>query len=82
MDKDNSVSYAAFEGEMTRHEISEKRKDRIIILLIFLLFLSHIAWLWFFNQFDITDTTVTVDSQDEGRAGYIGNSGVINNGEY
>ena len=75
------ISYAAFEGEMTRAEMRDKRKDRIIALLAIIILISNLAWLWFFNQFDISDSVVTVDSESEGHANYIGNDGDITNGE-
>lgn len=75
------VPYIAFEAEMARHERIVKRLIIAIIISIALLFISNAAWLWFFNQFDISDTTVTLDSQDEGTNSYIGNDGDINYGE-
>lgn len=77
MDKD--VPYIAFESEMARHERSIKRLIVALILTIALLFVSNIAWLWFFNQFDLLADTVTQDTQD-GDNSYIGNDGAIVNG--
>ena len=76
------VPYAAFEGEQMRTEIREKRKDRIILALIIAMLLNNLAWLWFFNQFDITGESVRLDSTEEGNASYMGAgaSGVIDNG--
>ena len=74
------VPYIVYEGEQVRNEMREKRKDRIILVLIVAVLLSNMAWLWFFNQFDISDTQVTLDSQDEGTNNYVGNNGDINNG--
>ena len=78
MEKD--VPYIVFEGEMARHERTIKRLIVALLLTIALLFASNLAWLWFFNQFDISDTTVTLDSQDEGINSYIKNGGEITNG--
>lgn len=77
MDKD--IPYIAFESEMARHERSIKRLIVALILTIALLFVSNIAWLWFFNQFDLLADTVTQDTQD-GDNSYIGNDGAIVNG--
>ena len=74
------VPYIVYEGEQVRNEMREKRKDRVILVLIVALLLSNMAWLWFFNQFDISDTQVTLDSQDEGTNNYVGNDGDITNG--
>lgn len=79
---DGSISYIAFESEQVRHEEREKRKDKIILILILILFLNNIAWLLFFNQFDIMGDAVTLESSEEGNASYMGAgaSGVIDNG--
>ena len=77
---DEKVPYIAFEAEMARHERKEVRLIRVIIALIIAIFLSNAAWLWFFNQFDISGETVSVDSRDAGIANYIGEDGTINNG--
>ncbi len=77
---DKNVPYIVFEGEMARHERIIKRLATLLILTIALLFVSNIAWLWFFNQFNIEGETVSVDSRDAGIANYIGEDGTINNG--
>ena len=78
MDKD--IPYIAFEAEMARHERTVKRLVLALILSIAMLFISNVAWLWFFNQFDIESETVQLDSSNNGTASYIGQDGVINNG--
>ena len=77
---DEKVPYIVFEGEMTRHERTIKRLVSLLILTIALLFISNVAWLWFFNQFNIEGETVSLDSRDAGIANYIGEDGTINNG--
>ena len=77
MDKD--IPYIAFESEMARHERTIKRLLVALISVIILLFVSNMAWLWFFNQFDLLADTVTQDTQD-GDNSYIGNDGAIVNG--
>lgn len=74
------IPYIAFESEMTKAEMREARKDRIIALLAMIILITNMAWLWFFSQFDITDSEVTVDSQSAGNANYIGQDGDITNG--
>lgn len=77
MDKD--IPYIAFESEMARYERSIKRLIVALILTIALLFVSNIAWIWSFNQFDYETDTITQDTQD-GDNSYIGNDGAIVNG--
>jgi len=78
---DNNVPYVVFEGEQARHERTVRRLIIALVVCVFLIFASNAAWLWFFNQFDITSDEITVDGTEQGNANYIGESGVINNGE-
>ena len=78
--EDNKVPYIVFEGEQARHERTVKRLVLALLVSIALLFLSNVAWLWFFNQFDYESDMVTVNSQEEGNASYMGGDGVIDNG--
>ena len=77
---DNRVPYIVFEGEMARHERTVKRLVVALIISISLIFISNVAWLWFFNQFDITSEDIIVDGTQQGNANFIGEDGVINNG--
>lgn len=77
---DNRVPYIVFEGEMARHERTIKRLVIALIISISLIFISNVAWLWFFNQFDITSEDIIVDGTQQGNANFIGEDGVINNG--
>ena len=79
MDKD--VPYIVYESEAARHERTVKRLLVALAVTIALLFASNMAWLCFFSQFDISDTAVTLDSQDTGTNNYVGNNGDITNGE-
>lgn len=81
MEKD--VPYIVFESEMTKAEMREARKDRIIALLAIIILVINMAWLYMFNQYDISSESYTVDSGDEGVSNYLeaGNDGEINNGE-
>lgn len=80
MDNDK-IPYIAFETEMARHERVIKRLVVSLIICVCLLFASNMAWLWFFNQFDIQTETVMFDTDKGGDNSYIGASGVIHNGE-
>ena len=77
----NDIPYIAFEAEMARHERTIKRLLVALACTIVLLFISNVAWLWFFNQFDFETETVMFDTTDGGDNSYIGNDGVINNGK-
>lgn len=76
----NDIPYIAFEAEMARHERTIKRLLIALVVSVALIFVSNIAWLWFFNQFDYATETVTQEL-DSGNANYIGADGTINNGE-
>ena len=76
----NDIPYIAFEAEMARHERTIKRLLIALVAAIALLFASNVAWLWFFNQFDIIGDTVQLESNEAGNASYMGGSGVIDNG--
>lgn len=79
--EDKHIPFIAFESEMARHERIIKRLLVALIASIALLFVSNVAWLWFFNQFEFHTETVMFDTEDGGDNSYIGNDGVINNGE-
>ena len=76
----NEIPYIAFEAEMARHERTIRRLLIALLVSVALMFVSNIAWLWFFNQFDIIGDTVQLESNEEGNASYMGGSGVIDNG--
>lgn len=80
MDNKN-IPYIAFETEMARHERTIRRLLTALVVAIVLLCASNLGWLWFFNQFDFQTETVMFDTEDGGDNSYIGNDGVINNGE-
>ena len=79
------VPYLTVEGIQARNERVIRRLIRIIIILIIGMILNNLMWIYFYNQYDYTDSTttdtVTVDSNDGGNANYIGNDGEITNGE-
>ena len=82
MDEKLSVPYVVYEGEQARHERTVKKLIVALIIAICMIFASNAIWLYAWNQFEYVDAeeTVSVDAKD-GIANYIGNSGVINNGE-
>jgi hypothetical protein len=74
------IPYSVLEAEQATHERNMKRMLIAIVISVVLLFASNIAWLCFFNSFDIEASEITVDSTDAGNANYVGKNGVIDNG--
>lgn len=77
---DEKIPYIAFEGEQARHERTVKRLVLALLVSIALLFATNMAWLWFFNSFDIITETVTQDTDTGGLNAYVGGNGAITNG--
>ena len=78
---DEKIPYIVFEGEQARHERTVKRLVLALLVSIALLFATNMAWLWFFNSFDIVTETVTQDTDTGGLNAYVGGNGAITNGE-
>ena len=76
---DNSVPFIVFEGTVARFERTIRRLILLIGITILLLFASNAIWIYEWNQYDYEG--ITVDSEDNGNANYIGANGYINNGE-
>lgn len=77
---DEKIPYIVFEGEQARHERTVKRLVLALLVSIALLFATNMAWLWFFNSFDIITETVTQDTDTGGLNAYVGGNGAITNG--
>lgn len=75
------VPYILYEAEMMRVERRQKRHFILIIVLVFSLLVSNLAWLYAWTQYDYTSEEITVDGGERGIADYIGHDGDINNGE-
>lgn len=75
------IPYIVYEQSETRHERTVKRLVFALIIAIILMFASNGLWLYCWMQYDYsTESSVEVESED-GNANYIGNNGVISNGE-
>ena len=72
-----TMSRAAHELDMARTERANRRLWVVVILLIFLLVGSNIAWIYYENQFEDSVTTTTIDATQEGS----GNNTVVG-GDY
>ena len=79
MDNDK-IPYIAFEAEMARHERTIKRLLISLVVAIALVFISNIAWLCFFNQFDYSTDTIT-QGTEQGDNSYVGAGASIINGK-
>ena len=75
--EEKHVTYI-FEGAMARMERSNRRMFIILIISIALLFLSNLAWLYIWNQYDYVGEDYSVDLGGEGVATYIGERGNVN----
>lgn len=64
-DEPASVPYAVFEAEMARAERRDQRHTVIIIILIFLLVLSNLAWIVYESSF-VDEVSESVETSAEG----------------
>ena len=83
MNMEKDVPYIVYESEASRHERTVKRLLTALLITILLMVGTNLAWLWVFNQYDITSEEYTVNKTDDGNANYLeaGEDGVINNAE-
>ena len=79
-EKELTVPYIVYEGEMARAERRNKRNFILILILIVALVLSNAAWIYYESQFVDEVTTITQDNEN-GYNNFIGNDGDIHNGE-
>jgi hypothetical protein len=77
------VPFAVLEANEARHERREIKLWVLILVLVFFLVGTNVAWLVYESQFVETETSeeIIVDADDNGIANYIGNNGDIINGE-
>ena len=81
MEKD--VPYIVYESEAARHERTVKRLLTALLITILLMVGTNLAWLYVFNQYDITSETVTIDNEGDAEGSNLigagaNASGVIN----
>lgn len=77
-EKELTVPYIVYEGEMARAERRNKRSFILILILIVALVLSNAAWIYYEAQWETVSVT---QENDDGYNNYIGNDGDIYNGE-
>lgn len=82
MDEEKNIPYFIHEAISTRFERIIKNLVICLIITVVLLFATNVAWLYAWIQYDYSseETQIDVDAKD-GTANYIGNDGVIYNGE-
>ena len=72
------VPYIVYESAQVRAERTIKRLTVALIISIFLIFVSHAAWLVFVSQYEFESYDLSTDGG--GNASYIGQDGDIYNG--
>lgn len=72
------VPYIVYESAQVRAERTIKRLTVALIISIFLIFVSHAAWLFFVSQYEFESYDLSTDGG--GNASYIGQDGDIYNG--
>lgn len=75
-----TVPYIVYESSQARAERTQKRLIIALIVAIVLLFATNGLWLWHTSQYEVVGSEVTVDTEGEGNANYIGQDGDIYNG--
>ena len=73
------VPYIVYEGEITRHERYVKRLWIALIITIIALFTSNAIWVYAWCQYDFE--SYEISTEGGGNANYIGEDGLIINGE-
>lgn len=76
------VPFVVYEAAQSRSERTNRRLVKALVVAVVLMFLSNALWLYAWTQYDYSgeETAILVDGK-EGIANYIGNDGVITNGE-
>lgn len=68
-----SMPYVVHEAEMARAERYFKKLWAVIIILLFMLVATNIAWLWYESQFETIETTESYDLNADGNGNEIMN---------
>lgn len=68
-----SMPYVVHEAEMVRAERYFKKLWAVIIILLFMLVATNIAWLWYESQFETIETTESYDLNADGNGNAIMN---------
>lgn len=68
-----SMPFVVHEAEMARAERCFKKLWAVIIILLFMLVATNIAWLWYESQFETIETTESYDLNADGNGNAIMN---------
>ena len=83
MDEQRYMLKYDHEADMARNERTIRRLIIAIVIAIFLMFATNAAWLYAWMQYDYTSeetsSNITVHSDGDSNANYIGANGDINN---
>lgn len=77
-----TMSRYVYECERSYKERISKRLIIALIITILLLFATNAMWLIYNSQYDYSTSDITVGTDGEGDANYIGQDSEINNGIY
>lgn len=80
MDDLKSIPYIVFEASEAKSERTIKRLIIALVISIFVGFLTNLAWLWVWNQYEYVDETSTetrVFTQDGNGLNIIGDSNEV-----
>ena len=66
MENPKDVPYIVHESDMNRLERTNKRLFISLLISIIFLFLSNVAWLYVWNQYDYVSETTTYSQDGEG----------------
>lgn len=79
--KPESVPYVVYEDATADKQWVIKKLVQALIVALFLLFASNLAWLYVWQSYDYSGTEMTVDSSGSGIANYTGGNGGVRYGE-
>lgn len=80
MPSDKPVPYVVFESSQTRLDKIIKRLTIALIVAVVMLFLTNLAWLIAFNQYEYVSDETSIITKD-GATNFIGKDGTINAGD-
>lgn len=79
-EKMEMVSYLVYESSQTRSDRIIHKLIVALLVSVALLFVSNALWLWAWTSYEYLGEEISVSNRD-GVASYVGNDGVINNGD-
>lgn len=77
MDEHKDVPYIVYESESARHERTVKRLLTTLLITILLMVGTNLAWLYVWNQYDITSETVTIENEGDAKDSNLIGAGAV-----